>query len=168
MVRFIIDPISPNGTDDDDDDREPIDLNGLVLICKSHKYGAALLAVGIGLIARGLDICLLSKERNMTNSSIHIGYWLQGTWEGATPEWFTCLLHADDLIEASVSTTNPQPYLAFFKQDVSNSMVTYFDEPVKETGGTMVRFHMLASDKAAPDLILRFYNAAQGSASGSD
>ena len=81
-----------------------------------------------------------------------IGYELQR--EGS--EWFTCLLYEEetDLIEAAVSTTNPEPYLAFFKQDVGDSMVTFFDEPIDDQ--TLVRFHMPASDPTAPDLILRF------------
>jgi len=162
MVRFIIDLDNPNGADDDDDDdREPIDLTGLVQACKGHEYGSTLLAVGAGLIARNLNICLISRERNIGWGSIMIGYGLQGTWEGSVSEWFTCLLRSDDFIEAAVSTTAPSPYLAFCKQDVGDSEITYFHEPVRSTGGTMVRFHMPASDPTAPDLILRFYTAAQ-------
>ena len=44
------------------------------------------------------------------------------------------------------------PYLAFFQQDwtqdgqdVGDSEVTYFHEPVEEIGGTLVRFYMPAS-----------------------
>ncbi len=90
-----------------------------------------------------------------------IGYGLQGTWEGSVAEWFTCWLRADGFIEASVSTTRPEPYLEFLGQDVGSSEVTYYDKPVVGTYGTLVRFRILASDEAAPDLILRFYEAAR-------
>ncbi len=153
------DPDPEDYDEEEDDDREPIDLAGLEEICKGHKFGAALLAVGIGLIARGHYIYLVSLEQQ--HGSIMIGYWYQGDREGSVPEWFPCTLRTDDFIEASVSTTLPEPYLAFFQQDVGDSEVTYFDEPIRSTGGTVVRFHMLASDQAAPDLILRFYDGSR-------
>ena len=144
---------------DDPDRREPIDLNGLDLVCKDHPHGAALLAVGRVLIARGARICLVERERRMEHGSIMIDYW----WlQGDLPEWFICLLRADDLIEACVCTTRPEPYLAFFKQDLGgpDSVITYFDKHFDEPGTTLVWFHMPASDPTAPDLILRFYLAA--------
>jgi len=88
----------PEDYDAEQDPREPIDLAGLNLICKSHKHGAALLAVGKDLIARGLEIYLLSRERNVGLGSVHVGYWYQGDWEGSVPEWFTCLLRSNDFI----------------------------------------------------------------------
>ena len=122
--------------DDEEDDREPIDQAHLEQVCNGHNYGAALLSVGSGLIARGLEICLIGTPTD----SIMIGYWRQGDWEGSQPEWFTCLLRGGNFIEASVSTTSPEPYLAFFQLDVGDSLVTWFDEPVVETGGTLVRY----------------------------
>lgn len=157
-------PYKTNEADDpEEDDREPISLAGLKEICKGHKYGATLLAVGSGLIARGLRICIIGREDPPVPGSIFIGYGLQGAWEGSKPEWFTCWLHDGDLIEALVSTTTPDPYLVFFKQDLGgpDSVITYFDEPIEETGGTLVRFHIPASDPTAPDLILRFYGAGE-------
>ena len=155
MVRFLIDPASQYSSGNN---HEPIDLAGLKTICLYHKYGSTLLAVGIGCIAGGLEIYLIDAQQG----SIIIGFW----GVQVEPEWFTCWLQEQkyDTIEASVSTSSPEPYLAFFQQDVGDSLVTYFDEPIVETGGTLVRFHIHASDPAAPGLILRFYNCTGGSA----
>ena len=73
MVKFIIEFTNGSDVPEEDDHHEPIDLNGLRHICKGHKYGATLLAVGAGCIARGLDICLIDRERNKQNGSIFIG-----------------------------------------------------------------------------------------------
>lgn len=163
------DPI-PDDADDEDDEAnhyEPIDLDGLKLVCKSHKHGAAMLAVGAGCIAGGAEICLIDREHDKRNGSIFIGYW----WgPDAVSKWFTCWLRDEDWIEASVSTATPEPYIAFFQQnrhhdwsnDGSDSKVVYFHEPVEETGRTLVRFYMPASDPIAPSLILKFYNCTTG------
>jgi len=71
-------------------------------------------------------------------------------------------LYGDDAIEAAVSTKTPEPYTAFLGAHEGDWTGARKEDPTENTvadGETLVRFWMPASDPAAADLVIGFFEA---------
>jgi hypothetical protein len=130
-------------------------LDRLEDMCDVHRQGEVLWDIAERLTGLGLEVGLLPDEEDARNGTIMLGFHRRG-------DWFTCLLYGDNAIEAAVSTKTPEPYNAFLGAHEEDWTGARKEDPTENPvadGETLVRFWMPASDPAAADLVIGFFEA---------